>query len=75
MFIFLGYFYFWGVTYFIVTTLIAYFTYENDCLNDSDFTYDGNIVKTYKLLFSLFTLPNIKRFAIILITIKVSILN
>jgi len=67
----LGYFYFWGILYIVITTLVAIFKYENDYLTELD-AADLSIVKTYMLLFSIMKLPSIKMFAIILLTIKVS---
>lgn len=54
----------------IVTTLIAIFKSEKKNVTESD--VDLGIFKTYKLLFSIMKLPNIKMLAIILLTVKVS---
>lgn len=68
----LGFFYFWGVIYIIFTTLVAIFKSEKYYVPDPT-DVNLNIVKTYKLLFSMIQLPNIRILAIILLTIKVSI--
>lgn len=67
----LGYFYVWAVIYIIVTTLVALFKHENNVLTETDTAVEFAIVKTYKLLLSIMQLPNIKKFAIILLTVKV----
>jgi len=72
MIFFLGYFYFWGITYIVITTLVAIFKYEKDYLTEFDAINLG-ILKTYLLLFSIMKLPSIKMFTIILFTIKVSV--
>jgi len=53
-------------------SLVAIFKYEKDYLSELD-AVDLSIAKTYKLLFSIMKLPSIKMFAIILVTIKVSV--
>lgn len=68
----LGYFYFWGIIYMVITTLVAIFKYEKDYLTEFDAINLG-ILKTYMLLFSIMKLPSIKMFTIILFTIKVSV--
>lgn len=54
------------------TTLVAIFKSEKYYVPDPG-DVDLSIIKTYKLLFSIIQLPSIRRFAIILLTIKVSI--
>lgn len=66
-----GYFYFWGIIYIVITTLVAIFKHEKDCLSELD-AVDLSIAKTYMLLFSIMKLPSIKMFAIILLTVKMS---
>ncbi|XP_029343305.1 acetyl-coenzyme A transporter 1 isoform X2 [Acyrthosiphon pisum] len=66
-----GYFYFWGIIYIVITTLVAIFKHEKDYLSELD-AVDLSIAKTYMLLFSIMKLPSIKMFAIILLTIKMS---
>jgi len=68
----LGYLYFWGIIYIVITTLVAIFKYEKDCLTELN-AIDLSIVKTYMLLFSIMKFPSIKMFAIILLTIKVRV--
>lgn len=51
---------------------MALLKHEQDFLSESDITIDFAIIKMYKLLFSIMQLPNIKKFAIILLTVKVS---
>lgn len=67
----LGYFYFWGIMFIVVTTLVALFKSEKDYLTETDAVHPS-ITKTYKLLLSIIKLPNIKMLAIILLTVKVS---
>lgn len=67
----LGYFYVWGVIYIIVTTLVALLKHENSVLIETNTVINFAIIKTYKLLLSIMRLPNIKKFAIILLTVKV----
>ncbi|XP_025411412.1 acetyl-coenzyme A transporter 1-like isoform X2 [Sipha flava] len=64
-----GYFYFWGLMFMIVTTLIAIFKSEKKNIAEPE--VDLGIFKTYKLLFSIMKLPNIKMLAIILFTVKI----
>ncbi|KAE9541831.1 hypothetical protein AGLY_003822 [Aphis glycines] len=66
-----GYFYFWGIIYIVITTLVAIFKYEKDYLTEFD-TINLGILKTYLLLFSIMKLPSIRMFTIILFTIKMS---
>jgi len=68
----LGFFYFWGIIYIVITTLVAIFKYEKDYLTEFD-AINLSILKTYMLLFSIMKLPSIKMFTIILFTIKVSV--
>lgn len=72
MIFFSGYFYFWGIIYIVITTLVAIFKYEKDYLTEFDAINLG-ILKTYLLLFSIMKLPSIRMFTIILFTIKVSV--
>lgn len=60
--------------YLVITTLVAIFKAEKDHLIETD-AVRLNIIKTYKLLFSLIELPSIKMLALILFTIKVSIVQ
>jgi PAT family acetyl-CoA transporter-like MFS transporter 1 len=54
----------------IITTLIAIFKSEKKNIAEPE--VDLGIFKTYKLLFSIMKLPNIKMLAIILFTVKVN---
>lgn len=67
----LGYFSTWGIIFIIITTLVAIFKSEKNCLIESN-TIGLSIIKTYKSLFSIMKLPNVKKLAIILLTTKVS---
>lgn len=60
--------------YLVITTLVAVFKAEKDYLIETD-AVRLNIIKTYKLLFSLIELPSIKMLALILFTVKVSIVQ
>ncbi|VVC38259.1 Major facilitator superfamily domain,Acetyl-coenzyme A transporter 1 [Cinara cedri] len=66
-----GYLYFWGTMFMIITTLVAIFKPEKDNCTKTD---DLNIgmVKTYKLLYKIMQLSNIKKLVIILLTIGMS---
>jgi len=75
MTIILEFFYFWGTMYIIFTTLLAIFKSEKYYFYKLDDDVNLGIIKTYKLLFSIIKLHNIKKLAIILLTIKVSIIN
>ncbi|VVC38254.1 Hypothetical protein CINCED_3A007861 [Cinara cedri] len=65
-----GYLYFWGTMYIIITTLLALFKIEKYSSTESDNKNGFGIIKTYKLLFRIIKLPYIKKFAIILLTVK-----
>lgn len=69
--IILGYLYFWGVMFMIITTLVAIFKAEKNHLTKTD-SIHFSIVNTYKLLFDIIKLNNVRKLAIILLTIKVS---
>lgn len=56
----------------VVTTLVAVFKSEKDYIPDPD-DIDLSITKTYKLLYRIIKLPNIRTFVFILLTIRVSI--
>lgn len=73
--IFLGYFYFWGVLCMTVTTLVAVFKTEKDCVIDTDDAVYPSFFKTFKLLFRIIKLPSIKMLAIILLTVQVNMKN
>jgi len=64
------FFYFWGTMYIIITTLLAIFQSEKYMYNPDDVNL--GIIKTYRLLFNILKLRNIKKLAIILLTIKIS---
>lgn len=66
----LEYFYIWGIMFIIITTLVAIFKSETNDTTEPD-AIGLSIIKTYKSLFSIMKLPNIKKLAIILLTIKV----
>lgn len=54
-----------------VTTLVAIFKTEKDHVTDTSAEVRLSIVKTYKLLFRVITLPSIKMLTIILFTVNV----
>lgn len=60
--------------YIIFTTLLAIFQSEKYYIYNPDDVNLG-IIKTYRLLFNIIKLHNIKKLAIILLTIKVSIIR
>lgn len=73
----LGYLYFWGTIYIIITTLLALFKSEksNSTVKDVQIVQNKfGIIKTYNLIFKIIKLPHIKRLAIILLTVKVRII-
>lgn len=58
-----------------VTTLIALFKTEKDCVIDTDDAVYPSFFKTFKLLFRILKLPSIKMLVIILLTVQVSIIK
>ena len=70
---FAGFLYFWGIVFFISTTLVALLKKENPPRGrQSDAEPDLSIAQTYKLLVNIVKLPSIRTTAIILLTSKVS---
>lgn len=68
-----GYLYFWGTVFMAVTTLVAIFKRENDRSANPKFVHI-KIIQTYKLLFRIMKLTNVKNLVIILFTIQVKII-
>lgn len=65
-----GYFHTWGIIFIVLTTLVAIFKSEKNCLTEPN-AFGLSIIKTYKSLLNIMKLPNIKKLAIILLTIRV----
>lgn len=65
-----GFLYFWGIVFFITTTLVGIFKPEHA---DPDVDPEQGIVDTYKTLFRVICLPAVISYAIILLTAKVII--
>lgn len=68
-----GYLYFWGAIFMVVTTLVAIFKHENSRSANPKFVHI-KIVQTYKLLFRIMKLSNVKNLVIILFTIQVKVI-
>lgn len=66
----LEYFYIWGIMFIVITTLVAVFKSEINETTEPN-AIGLSIINTYKSLFSIMKLRNIKKLAIILLTIKV----
>lgn len=68
-----GYLYFWGSVFMTVTTLVAIFKHEKNRSTNPKFVHI-KIIQTYKLLFRIMKLTNVKNLVIILFTIQVKII-
>ncbi|CAF1077243.1 unnamed protein product [Adineta steineri] len=64
------FFLFWGISFIISTTLIAFLKHEIDKSSDSDEQYFG-LMETYKVLIKVFRLSAVRRTALILLTLKI----
>lgn len=75
----LGFLYFWGIVFFISTTLVWILKKEQQPkLPEEDkheVEHNLTIIDTYKLLIKIFKLPAIKWTVVILLTCKVSSFN
>ena len=61
-----GFLYFWGIVFFVTTTLVWLMKRERDDTED-----EQGIVDTYKQLWRVVKLPSVISYAIILLTSKV----
>lgn len=66
-----GFLLFWGLTFVIVTTLVALLKHETDESENSDEPHFG-LIETYRVLLKVLRLPAVRSMAFILLTIKVS---
>uniref|UniRef100_A0A8D8WK14 Acetyl-coenzyme A transporter 1 n=1 Tax=Cacopsylla melanoneura TaxID=428564 RepID=A0A8D8WK14_9HEMI len=68
-----GFLFFWGITFLVVTSLVALFKHERPADKSSLVHSDPdlNIVDSYKLLGSILKLPSIQKFALVLLTCKI----
>ena len=64
-----GFLYFWGIVFFVTTTLVGIFKPERA---DPDVDPEQGIVDTYKILLDVIRLPSVLSYALILLTAKVS---
>ena len=69
MFTLLGFLFFWGILFFIVTSLVWIFKREKeDEENEQD-----SIMGTYLKLFKILKLPAVQQLVVILLTVKVGV--
>lgn len=65
---FVGFMFFWGIVFFVTTTLVMIMKHEAD---DPDADSEQGILDTYKQLVKVIRLKPIISYAIILLTVKV----
>lgn len=63
-----GFMFFWGIVFFVTTTLVMIMKHETD---DPDADSEQGIVDTYKQLIRVIKLPPVISYAIILLTVKI----
>ncbi|XP_048767279.1 acetyl-coenzyme A transporter 1-like [Ostrea edulis] len=63
-----GFMFFWGIVFFVTTTLVMIMKHEAD---DPDADSEQGIVDTYKQLVKVIRLPPVISYAIILLTVKI----
>lgn len=74
----LGFLYFWGIIFFITTTLVWFLKREKTGALDNEtdsgdaVEQDLSIIETYKLLLKIFKLPVIRWTVVVLLTCKVT---
>lgn len=66
-----GLLYCWGITFILLTTLIAIFKKEKDSTLDDDYL-ELNVVQSYSLLWNIFKIRNVQILAVALLTAKVN---
>lgn len=66
-----GYLYFWGVVFIVVTTFVAIFKVEKDCVIPGPNAVDFSVYQTYKLLYKLIQLSDVRKLVIVLFTVQV----
>ncbi|KAH9508685.1 hypothetical protein Btru_049637 [Bulinus truncatus] len=64
-----GFLWFWGVTFFVTTTLVGIFKKET---KDPEADQDQTIVETYKILFKVICLKPVISYSVILLTSKIA---
>lgn len=71
----IGFLYFWGIVFFITTTLVWFLKREkapdNEDITGEDTEHNLSIVESYKLLLKIFKLPAIQWTVVVLLTCKV----
>lgn len=66
-----GFLSFWGITFMVATTLVAFFKHEKPDNADFHDEHDRGIVKTYQLLYKIIRLPLMPTLILVLLTCKV----
>lgn len=66
----LGFLYFWGCTFIVVTTLVGIFKHESTDISPKEESM--NIMNAYHVLWKTVQLPNMKIMAFLLLTAKVT---
>ena len=66
-----GFFYFWGLVFFLCTTLVMIFKKERTSSEDDTDEPEMGIVETYKTLVRIVRLPSIVSWCLVLLTSKV----
>lgn len=61
---------FWGIIFFVSTTLVALLKHETDESYDPNERHFG-LLETYKILLQVLRLPAVRSMAVILLTVRV----